>query len=110
MHNFMCEDFVRRIKALASCSHPAYLSHHVVLKYSLQCAFRWKGHGQCNGVKKDRRGTERQRDRERGRERKRDRERETERQREREREGERERERERKKERERDRKGERKDR
>ena len=42
MHNFVCEDMVRRIKSLAVHSHPAYLSKHVVSKYTLQCCLRWR--------------------------------------------------------------------
>ena len=42
MHNFMSEDFMRRIKALAVKSHPAYLSKHVTFKWALQCSLRWR--------------------------------------------------------------------
>ena len=40
--NFLCEDFVRRTKSLAVKSHPAYLSKHVIFKYSLQTTLRWR--------------------------------------------------------------------
>ena len=48
LHNFVCEDMVRRIKALAIKSHPAYLAKHVVLKYCLQCCLRWRKMKPCD--------------------------------------------------------------
>ena len=42
MHNYQSEDMVKKIKALAIGSHPAYLSKHVALKYVLQCGLRWR--------------------------------------------------------------------
>ena len=42
MHNFQSEDFVRRTKSLAVSAHPAYLSRHVMIKYSLQVCLRWR--------------------------------------------------------------------
>ena len=41
-HNFINEDFVRRIKHLAASSHPGHMSKHVVLKYALQVCLRWR--------------------------------------------------------------------
>ena len=41
-HNYLPEDYVRRIKQIAAGSHPAYLSKHVTLKYSLQMCLRWR--------------------------------------------------------------------
>ncbi|CAE7029879.1 unnamed protein product [Symbiodinium sp. CCMP2592] len=43
LHNFLSEDFIRRIKLVASKSMPAFLSKHVCLKYSLQTCLRWRG-------------------------------------------------------------------
>ena len=42
MHNYLSEDFMRRIKALSVGSHPAHLSRHVIIKYALQCCLRWR--------------------------------------------------------------------
>ena len=42
LHNFNNEDFIRRIKHLAMKSHPAHLSSHVVLKYTLQRCLLWR--------------------------------------------------------------------
>ena len=42
LHNYLNEDFVRRIKHVAAKSHPAFLSKHVLFKYSLQACMRWR--------------------------------------------------------------------
>ena len=42
LHNYLSEDFVRRIKAVAAGSHPAFLSKHVLLKYSLQFCLKFR--------------------------------------------------------------------
>ena len=42
LHNFLNEDFVRRVKLLASTCQPAFLSKQVVFKYTLQCCMRWR--------------------------------------------------------------------
>ena len=41
-HNYLNEDAIRRVKGLASRSHPAYMSRHVLLKYSIQQALAWR--------------------------------------------------------------------
>ena len=41
-HNFLGEDFIRRIKVLAIRSHPGHLSRHVLTKYCLQMCLQWK--------------------------------------------------------------------
>ena len=40
--NYISEDFIRRVKQLASKSHPAYLSAHVAFKYALQVCLQWR--------------------------------------------------------------------
>ena len=40
--NFLCEDLMRRIKALAVGSHPGFLSKHVTFKYTVQFTLRWR--------------------------------------------------------------------
>ena len=40
--NFLNEDFMRRVKALAVGSHPGFLSKHVTFKYLLQLTLRWR--------------------------------------------------------------------
>ena len=42
LHNYLNEDHVRRIKAVAAGSHPAFLSKHVLLKYVLQACLKWR--------------------------------------------------------------------
>eukprot|EP00439_Symbiodinium_sp_Y106_P010817 s8538_g1.t1 len=42
LHNYLNEDFIRRMKAIASKAHPAHLSRHVLFKYALQCTLRWR--------------------------------------------------------------------
>ena len=41
-HNYLNEDAIRRVKGLASRSYPAYMSRHVLLKYSIQQALTWR--------------------------------------------------------------------
>ena len=40
--NFLNEDFIRRGKALALCSHPLWMSRHVLFRYAVQFCLRWK--------------------------------------------------------------------
>ena len=40
--NFLNEDAIRRTKALAAKSHPAYMSRHVLFKYVLQQSLQWR--------------------------------------------------------------------
>ena len=42
LSNYVNEDAVRRVKAIAASSHAAYLSQHVSFKYSLQFCLRWR--------------------------------------------------------------------
>ena len=42
LHNYINEDHVRRIKMVAAGSHPAFLSKHVQLKYTLQFCLKWR--------------------------------------------------------------------
>ena len=42
LRNYLNEDFIRRMKAIASKAHPAHLSRHVLFKYALQCTLRWR--------------------------------------------------------------------
>ena len=42
LRNYLNEDFIRRMKAIASKAHPADLSRHVLFKYALQCTLRWR--------------------------------------------------------------------
>ena len=41
-HNYLNEDAIRRVKGLAIRSHPAHMSQHVLLKYSLQQCLQWR--------------------------------------------------------------------
>ena len=40
--NYLGEDMVRRVKALAISSHPSHLSRHVFLKYAMQVCLRYR--------------------------------------------------------------------
>ncbi|CAE7654600.1 unnamed protein product [Symbiodinium microadriaticum] len=42
LHNYLSEDFIRRIKLMAVKAHPAHLSGHVLFKYALQATLRWR--------------------------------------------------------------------
>lgn len=42
LHNYLCEDFIRRTKLMAAKAHPAHLSGHVLFKYALQATLRWR--------------------------------------------------------------------